>query len=90
MDASPDNTLTDRVRAMAATTEGVAAIEKCLIRKMGGRYFVDMHVEVDPQMTVVRAHEIAHEVKDRVREKLPQIQDVLVHIEPAGHEAKGD
>jgi cation diffusion facilitator family transporter len=90
MDASPDNTLTDRVRAVAATTEGVADIEKCLIRKMGGRYFVDMHVEVDPQMTVVRAHEIAHEVKDRVREKLPQIQDVLVHIEPAGHEAKGD
>ena len=90
MDASPDNTLTDRVRAVAAGTEGVAEIEKCLIRKMGGRYFVDMHVEVDPQMTVVRAHEIAHEVKDRVREKLPQIQDVLVHIEPAGHEAKGD
>jgi cation diffusion facilitator family transporter len=90
MDASPDNTLTNRVRAVAAGTEGVAEIEKCLIRKMGGRYFVDMHVEVDPQMTVVRAHGIAHEVKDRVREKLPQIQDVLVHIEPAGQEAKGD
>lgn len=90
MDASPDNTLTDRVRAVAADTPGVHEIEKCLIRKMGGRYFVDMHVEVDPNMTVLRAHTIAHEVKDRVREKLPQIQDVLVHIEPAGHEAKGD
>jgi divalent metal cation (Fe/Co/Zn/Cd) transporter len=49
-----------------------------------------MHVEVDPQMSVDRAHQIAHEVKDRVRAKLPQIQDVLVHIEPAGHTAKGD
>lgn len=83
MDASPDTTLTDRVRIEAAATPGVIAIEKCLIRKMGGRYFVDMHVEVDPNMTVVRAHEIAHEVKDRVREKVPSIQDVLVHIEPA-------
>jgi cation diffusion facilitator family transporter len=83
MDASPDTSLTERVRAEAAATEGVIGIEKCLIRKMGGRYFVDMHVEVDPQMTVVRAHQIAHEVKDRVRSKLPQIQDVLIHIEPA-------
>ena len=85
MDASPDVSLTQRVRDEAGATPGVDAIEKCLIRKMGGRYFVDMHVEVDPKMTVDRAHLIAHEVKDRVREKLPQIQDVLVHIEPAGH-----
>jgi cation diffusion facilitator family transporter len=90
MDASPDTSLTDRVRIEAAATPDVINIEKCLIRKMGGRYFVDMHVEVDPQMTVDRAHQIAHEVKDRVRQKLPQIQDVLVHIEPAGHAAKGD
>jgi cation diffusion facilitator family transporter len=89
MDASPDLSLTERVRAEAGATPGVEGIEKCLIRKMGGRYFVDMHVEVDPQMTVDRAHLIAHEVKDRVRAKLPQIQDVLVHIEPAGHEARG-
>lgn len=90
MDASPDLSLTERVRAEAGATPGVEGIEKCLIRKMGGRYFVDMHVEVDPQMTVDRAHLIAHEVKDRVRAKLPQIQDVLVHIEPAGHAARGD
>jgi len=90
MDASPDRSLTERVRLEAAATPDVANIEKCLIRKMGGRYFVDMHVEVDPNMTVDRAHQIAHEVKDRVREKLPQIQDVLIHIEPAGYDAKGD
>jgi cation diffusion facilitator family transporter len=90
MDASPDLSLTERVRAEAGATPGVEGIEKCLIRKMGGRYFVDMHVEVDPQMTVDRAHLIAHEVKDRVRAKLPQIQDVLVHIEPAGSAARGD
>lgn len=90
MDASPDTSLTNRVRAEAGATPDVAGIEKCLIRKMGGRYFVDMHVEVDPQMTVDRAHQIAHEVKDRVRAKLPQVQDVLVHIEPAGHAARED
>jgi divalent metal cation (Fe/Co/Zn/Cd) transporter len=49
---------------------------------MGHQLFVDMHVEVDPQMTVLRSHEIAHEVKDKIREQMPNVSDVLVHIEP--------
>ena len=62
----------------------VARVEKCIVRKMGYHFFVDMHVEVDPQMTVQHAHEIAHVVKDLVRGELPAVRDVLVHIEPAG------
>ena len=85
MDASPNAVLTERVRTIASETPGVIRVEKCLLRKMGGQYFVDMHIEVDPNMTVLRGHEIAHELKDRVRERLPTVQDVLVHIEPAGH-----
>ena len=84
MDASPDPTFADRVSRIAAATPGVARVEKCLVRKMGYLFYVDMHVEVDPQMTVQRAHEIAHDVKDKVRRELPAVHDVLVHIEPAG------
>jgi len=51
-------------------------------RKMGYHYVVDMHVEVDPAMTVERAHGIGHVVKDRIRAALPDVHDVLVHIEP--------
>ena len=49
---------------------------------MGYQYFVDMHVEVDPEMSVQRAHDIAHSVKDKVRQQIPAVRDVLVHIEP--------
>ena len=49
---------------------------------MGYQFYVDMHVEVDPQMTVLRSHEIAHAVKDKIREAMPAVSDVLVHIEP--------
>ncbi|MBC8097605.1 MAG: cation-efflux pump, partial [Akkermansiaceae bacterium] len=49
---------------------------------MGYHYFVDMHVEVDPQMTVVRSHEIAHDVKNHIRAQIPTVHDVMVHIEP--------
>ena len=33
-------------------------------------------------MTVLRSHEIAHDVKDKIRETMPEVSDVLVHIEP--------
>ncbi len=87
MDASPDRDFVAGIKSIAAATSQVTRVEKCVVRKAGFQYFVDMHVEVDPEMNVVTAHEIAHHVKDRVREKFPAVSDVLVHIEPArdGH-----
>jgi len=84
MDATPNTEFVNEVQAHAEQTAGVDRVEKCIARKMGGHYFIDMHIEVDPQMTVEKAHNIAHDVKDRLRQKFPQIQDVLIHIEPAG------
>jgi divalent metal cation (Fe/Co/Zn/Cd) transporter len=55
---------------------------------MGWQLYVDMHVEVDPQMTVLRSHQIAHEVKDKIRDTMPAVNDVLVHIEPLGIAAR--
>jgi divalent metal cation (Fe/Co/Zn/Cd) transporter len=46
---------------------------------------------MDPQMTVLLSHKIAHDVKDKIREAIPAVNDVLVHIEPLGiaaHERK--
>jgi cation diffusion facilitator family transporter len=83
MDRSPNQEIIDRIRKIAETVRDVARVEKCLVRKMGYQYFVDMHVEVDPQMTVQRSHQIAHDVKNRVRDQIPRVRDVLVHIEPA-------
>jgi cation diffusion facilitator family transporter len=88
MDASPDTGFVENVRVVAGTVPGVDRIEKCVVRKMGYHYFVDMHVEVDPQMSVQRAHNIAHEVKNKVRAQIPMVYDVLVHIEPSGSATK--
>ena len=84
MDATPDRKIRDEIRRLAETTPGVARVEKCFVRKMGYQFYVDMHVEVDPQMTVLRSHEIAHAVKDKIRAAKPAVSDVLVHIEPLG------
>ena len=82
MDTAPDREVRDKIRRLAETIPGVARVEKCFVRKMGYQLYVDMHVEVDPQMTVVRSHGIAHDVKDRIRDAMPVVSDVLVHIEP--------
>lgn len=83
MDRSPNRDVIEQIKKIGEAASGVARVEKCLVRKMGYQYFVDMHVEVDPQMTVLRSHEIAHDVKDKVRAQVPRVRDVLVHIEPA-------
>lgn len=83
MDATPDLKLNAEIRRIARLVPGVDDVEKCLVRKMGYHYFVDLHVEVDPQMTVQRGHEVAHQVKDLVRQRRPAVYDVLVHIEPS-------
>jgi cation diffusion facilitator family transporter len=84
MDTSPNRELIEEIRRSAAAIPGVERIEKCIVRKAGNRYFVDMHVEVNPQMSVQVSHGIAHKVKDHVREQFPAVRDVLVHIEPLG------
>ena len=88
MDRAPDRVVIEQMTKIAAVIPGVANVEKCFVRKMGWQLFVDMHIEVDPQMTVVRSHEIAHAVKDKIRETMPNVRDVLIHIEPLDIPAK--
>lgn len=82
MDAAPGRDFVADIRAAASSVPGVGVVEKCIVRKMGFQYYVDMHVEVDPRMTVRESHEIAHQVKNKVRAAIPSVHDVLVHIEP--------
>ena len=82
MDRAPDRELIEQIRAIAKSIPGVDDIDKCHVRKMGYQFFVDIHVVVDPQMTVERSHGIGHGVKDKLRAEIPSVRDVLVHIEP--------
>jgi len=89
MDAAPDRRLIERIQDIAETIPGIARVEKCFVRKMGYQFYAEMHIEVDPQMTVLRSHELAHEAKDKIRAEIPRVSDVLIHIEPLGDRAKG-
>ena len=82
-DVMPAPELISEIRTCAQAVPGVIGIEKCYARNTGLQYHVDLHVEVDPELTVRDSHEIATRVRFHLRERLPWIADVLVHVEPA-------
>jgi cation diffusion facilitator family transporter len=85
MDLQADDELVGRIRQAALAVAGVRGVEKLRVRKSGLEYFADIHIEVDPQITVAAGHEIGHAVKDRLLHEFPALRDVLVHLEPHPH-----
>jgi cation diffusion facilitator family transporter len=82
MDEHMYDELVDKIRRISLTIPGVITTEKCLIRKTGMRYLVDLHAEVDGSIPVSEGHHIAHTLKDALLAELPELADVLIHIEP--------
>ena len=83
LDTAPRGEIVPRIQSAAAAVPGVVEVEKCLVRKMGLSYYVDLHVGVDGEISVRDGHRIAHEVKGAIQAADSRIADVLVHIEPA-------
>lgn len=71
------------IRDEAKQIPEIVQTEKCFIRKSGMRFWVDIHIQVDSELTVFEGHEIAHRYKDLLIKKHPEIENVLVHVEPA-------
>ena len=82
MDTMPGPDLLDDIRRVALEVPGVMGVEKCFARNTGLKHHVDLHLEVDPALTVQASHDIAMKVRDRVVLELDWVADVLVHVEP--------
>jgi cation diffusion facilitator family transporter len=81
-DIAPDTTMETRVREIAGRVPGVIGLDKCLVRKMGFVFYVDLHIVVKGEMTVREGHLLSHKVEDEILRGLPQVAEVLVHMEP--------
>ena len=82
MDEHLYDDIIDDIRKVALTVDGVEDTEKCFIRKAGMQYHVELHATVDANISVKQGHEIAHKLKDTLRQDIPQLGHVLIHIEP--------
>jgi cation diffusion facilitator family transporter len=82
MDEHLYDDLVEEIRTVSNKVKGVIDTEKCFIRKAGMKYHVDLHAIVDSNISVKEGHDISHRLKDTLREEIPQLGHVLIHIEP--------
>ncbi|WP_031427098.1 cation diffusion facilitator family transporter [Flavimarina sp. Hel_I_48] len=82
MDEQRHHDLVDEVREIALTVKGIKDTEKCYIRKSGMKFHVDLHAMVNGHISVTEGHKLAHDLKDTLVEKMPNIDNVHIHIEP--------
>lgn len=81
-DIAPHPSIEEQVRAIAAPVLGIIGLDKCFVRKMGFSFYVDLHIVVNGELTVREGHLLAHKVEDEILKALPQVAEVLVHVEP--------
>ena len=83
LDRMPPPEVVEHIRLLAREFPGVLGVDQILGRKTGMHYLIDIHLEVPGEMAVTEAHRLGHQVKDWLMAELPEIRDIIVHIEPA-------
>jgi cation diffusion facilitator family transporter len=78
--------MVEKVAVIARAVEGVREVEKVFVRKSGSGYHVDMHLHVDPELTIRVAHALSGKVKSILKSQIPNLTGVLIHVEPASED----
>jgi len=86
LDAAPEREIIEDLREHILPTPGAMAYHDFRVRRVGDLFEVDLHLQVDPRVSVEEGHFIARSVKARMREKHPEVSKVLIHVEPANRE----
>ena len=81
-DAGATKDMYAKIHQIASSIPGVKDAHAIRSRQIGQGYFIDLHIEVDPMMNVLDAHEISEKVEQEIIKDSPNIVDVIVHIEP--------
>ena len=82
MDENLYDDIVAQIRMIAKTVDGILDTEKCQVRKSGMKFHIDLHATVDGNISVKQGHEIAHKLKEKLKSEIPELADVLIHIEP--------
>ena len=82
MDEHLYDDLIEHIRLVSHQVEGIIDTEKCFIRKAGMKYHVDLHAIVNATISVREGHDLAHKLKDTLRQEIPELGHVLIHVEP--------
>ncbi len=72
----------DQIEQIACSVEGVNSIHALRTRYVGSGIHVDLHIVLEPDITLAHAHQIGDDVVDRLKADGPDVMDVLVHLDP--------
>jgi cation diffusion facilitator family transporter len=86
MDARPSEELLNAITMLAEGVSGVEHVHEIRARRSGQYVIVDLKLDMDPEMTVKRSHDIATIVKRLIFERFPNVGDVMIHINPHGED----
>lgn len=74
--------LKEEIKSESLKVKGVLGTEKCYIRKAGMQFHIDLHAIVSGTISVKEGHYISHQLKDHLQNKIENLGQVLIHIEP--------
>jgi cation diffusion facilitator family transporter len=84
VDTSVNREIRDKIEQVGKTVMGIAGLHKLKTRHVGSEIFVDVHIEVNPQITVTEGHNIATRLKETILQRVDNVAEVTVHVEPEG------
>jgi len=86
MDGTKDCTIYERIFSAIDSVEGAHHPHRVRARNIGHKIMIAIDLEVNGDLTLHEAHEIAHKVEKAIKERIDNVFDVAIHIEPLGDE----
>jgi len=90
MDGMDDKTTYYQVFDAVAAVPGALNPHRTRIRKFSNYYLIDIDIEVDRTLSVGQAHDIAQQVEDAIKQRIENVYDIMIHVEPAGSGEHGE
>ncbi|HEY4544017.1 MAG TPA: cation diffusion facilitator family transporter [Tissierellaceae bacterium] len=85
VDESASEEIINEINKIASSTKGVINVNRLRTRVFGNRIFVDIDIQVDPNITVKEGHDISAVLHDRLESEITDIKHTMVHVEPFGN-----
>jgi cation diffusion facilitator family transporter len=88
MDGTKDCGIYNKIFEAVESVDGACNPHRVRTRNIGHKIMIDIDIEVEGNITLKNAHEIAHKVEDSIKSKIDNVFDIAIHIEPIGDQIK--
>lgn len=85
MDGVPDKEVYFKIFKAVEEVNGAKNPHRVRVRQLANMKLIGMDIEVNKEIKVIEAHEISKQVEKKIHEKIPNVYDILIHIEPEGN-----